>query len=410
MQGAAPRVKAWTNPSVAPGSATRRADEREAPTPELAAGSLSGFLGRAAAEVASAIAAELRDMPGATRVLFNATQAQAVEDLVCHVGAPFTRAMLLSSGGEAIDAALKLARASVGRDLIFCLDRAYHGHFLGAASISQTPGSHADPMARLTSVRRFSPENPALVARAILAERPACVVLESLQVEAGVRPLSETLLWEVSNACWRSGAVLIADESRSGLGRTGTEWSYDRSGITPDIVIVAEPLGAGLVPVAALLAREEVYAPYNRDPFLHTSTFGGAPLAAAALRATLDVMRVRNTASASARLGHRLTSVCEAVANTFPEAVVTWNGRGLIHGLTFRNPGLAGSVADTARVLGLAVSPCRIAPETLRMTPPYDWTEQDLARFSDLLSEAIERHRPNLRRKSAGGVRLPLSS
>jgi len=189
-----------------------------------------------------------------------------------------------NSGAEANEAAIKLARkARAGGDVVV-LHGAFHGRTYGALSATPQEAKQA-PFAPLVPGFRAVAAEPRALAEAV-DERTAAVLIEPIQGESGVRPLSHELLASARAACDEHGAALIFDEVQCGMGRTGTLWAYEQTGVRPDAMTVAKALGGGL-PIGALVTGErlaDVLAPGD-----HASTFAGGPVVASAALAALEL-------------------------------------------------------------------------------------------------------------------------
>jgi putrescine aminotransferase len=344
----------------------------------LRADSYETMLDDARGEIAQGLKAQLGALSGSTRVFYSAVQAYAAEELLAYVGPSFQRALFLNSADEATDAALKLARAGTKRSELIALQGAYHGGCLGGRSLS-APDGHSAASLTLPDVHFADPFDEAATVQLIEKIRPAGVILEGVQVEAGVRAPPRNVLIAAANACREAGGVVMVDESRCGFGRTGRPWGIPHSELTPDILILGTPLGGGLVPAAAIVAREEAFTCYSRDPFLHTSTLGGTPLAAAAVRASLLALtESADLAERAAFLGQTLLSTLDELRMNHPSLVTEVSGHGAILGITLPSPLLANRFAAGARARGLRLAICLRAPQTLRLLPSPTWTEEDI--------------------------------
>src|SRR5262249_30366362 len=188
-----------------------------------------------------------------------------------------------SSGAEVVDAAIKLCRLN-GRRTMVVADSAFHGKTFGALSLSGRR-RYRDPFEPLVpGVVRVPFGDAAAVVEAVAGRPGECaVLLEPVQSEGGVRLPADGYLADVREACDAAGALLVVDEISTGMGRLGSWWGVDSDGVSPDILLAGKALGGGVVPVSAVVATAAVYEPLNRDPLLHTSTFGGNPLAASAV-------------------------------------------------------------------------------------------------------------------------------
>jgi acetylornithine/N-succinyldiaminopimelate aminotransferase len=266
-----------------------------------------------------------------------------------------------NSGTEANEAALKVARKAKPRGTIVSLHRGFHGRTYG--SLSATPQeSKQAPFAPL--VPGFVAVEPTADAIAgTVDEHTAAVVLEPVQGESGVYELGEDVLRAARAACDAHGAALIFDEVQCGLGRAGTLWAYQHSGVVPDALTTAKALGGGL-PIGALITGErlaDVFAPGD-----HGSTFAGGPVQCAAGLAVLDVIDDEDLLASVRELGERLR---HAVAEL--PGVVEVRGRGLM--LAFEldpdyRPGAADIVVRALREQRLVLN--ATGPTTVRLLPP----------------------------------------
>ncbi|WP_210492808.1 aminotransferase class III-fold pyridoxal phosphate-dependent enzyme [Patulibacter sp. SYSU D01012] len=269
-----------------------------------------------------------------------------------------------NSGAEANEAAIKLARRHKRGGEIVSLFRGFHGRTMGA--LSATPQeSKQEPFAPLVPGFRAVPPTPEAV-HAAVGDGTAAVLLETIQGESGVLPIDPDTLRAAREACDAHGALLIVDEVQSGMGRTGDMWSYEATGVVPDVITVAKALANGL-PVGAL-----VTGPHLLDvlqPGDHGSTFAGNPLVAAAAHAVLDVMQAPGFLERVRVAGDRFRAALEAVPG-----IASVRGRGLMLAaeLDADAVGRHGSAGDLALRLVTEhdVWVNAPAPTTLRLLPP----------------------------------------
>jgi acetylornithine/N-succinyldiaminopimelate aminotransferase len=285
-----------------------------------------------------------------------------------------------NSGAEAVEAALKLARKARNGGEIVVLHRGFHGRTYGALSATPQESKQA-PFAPL--VPGFVAIDPTAEAvAAAVTERTAAVLLEPVQGESGVWPLPDDLLRTAREACDAHGAALLYDEIQCGLGRCGTLWAFQRSGVVPDAMTTAKALGGGL-PIGALITGERLAR--TLQPGDHGSTFAGGPVVAAAAHAALDVLEDPALHARVRELGERIV----ARLGELP-GVRAVRGRGLMVGFD-----IAG--ADAPAVARRALLEQRLVcnatgPETLRFLPPLVIGEAEadeaVDRIAPLLAEA----------------------
>jgi acetylornithine/N-succinyldiaminopimelate aminotransferase len=270
-----------------------------------------------------------------------------------------------NSGAEANEAAIKLVRkARPGGDVVV-VHGAFHGRTYGALSATPQESKQA-PFAPLVPGFRAVEPTPAAVAGAV-DEHTAAVLLEPIQGESGVHGLSEELLRAARAACDEHGAALVFDEIQCGMGRTGTLWAYEQTGVRPDVMTVAKALGGGL-PIGATITGERLADVLQ--PGDHGSTFAGGPVVAAAALAVLELIDKPALLERVGELGRRLAAGLEGLPH-----VVSVRGRGLMLACELDVP--APAVARRALVEQRLVVNAT-GPTTLRMLPPLILGEPEI--------------------------------
>jgi acetylornithine/N-succinyldiaminopimelate aminotransferase len=281
-----------------------------------------------------------------------------------------------NSGAEANEAALKLVRKARQGGEIVVVHGAFHGRTYGALSATPQEAKQAPFAPLVPGVVVVAPEPRAI--EAAVQQRTAAVLLEPIQGETGVNVLSEETLQAARSACDRVGAALVFDEVQTGMGRTGTLWAYEQTGVVPDALTTAKALGGGL-PIGALVTGErlaDVFAPGD-----HGSTFAGGPLVAAAANAAFDVLSDPALLARVRELGERLgLGLAE-----LPGALDV-RGRGLMVAFeTTDAPGFVRRALLEERIVLNATG-----PTTVRMLPPLivarDEVDDALARIGRLLA------------------------
>ena len=262
-----------------------------------------------------------------------------------------------NSGTEASEAAIKLARrARPGGDVVV-VHGAFHGRTYGALSATPQESKQAPFAPLVPGFRAVAPE-PGML-RAAVDSNTAAVMLEPIQGETGVHVLSGELLAAAREACDEHGAALVFDEVQCGMGRTGTLWAYEQTGVRPDAMTVAKALGGGL-PIGALITGErlaDVFAPGD-----HGSTFAGGPVVASAALAALAVTDDRRLLERVRELGAWMRSELERLPH-----VVGVRGRGLMLACELDVPAPA---AVRSALLEQRLIVNATGPSTLRLLPP----------------------------------------
>lgn len=340
--------------------------------------------------VLAAVIRQLERHPLATRVLLEPVQALAARTLAEACPGRLEHVHFVNSGAEATEAALKLARIS-GRRRVVSTGGAFHGKTLGALSVTSNP-VYRDPFAPLLPGIEHVPfgDAAALEQAVTAAGEPVCVIIEPVQGEAGVVLPPAGYLAEVQRICRASDAMLIVDEVQTGLGRLGTWWGVDAERVEPDIMLVGKGLSGGIIPVAAVVATPEAYRPFDRDPFLHSSTFAGSPVAAAAATAAVQVLRDEGLVERAQDIGDRLRpAIQDIVTAALADRVIEVRGRGLLIGIEFDDPAPVGELLLQLLDAGVVVNSSLNNNTVLRFTPPAVLTAGDEDALLGALSVAV---------------------
>ncbi|KAA2250945.1 aspartate aminotransferase family protein [Solihabitans fulvus] len=348
------------------------------------------ILGHGHPGVVEAVRRQLELHPLATRVFLEPVTALAAEALSSVTPAGLDFVHFVNSGAEATETALKLARAH-GKTALISAHNGFHGKTMGALSLTAKP-LYQDPFRPLLPDVTHVPYGDLEAMRAALAaaEGRACVVLEPVQGEGGVVLPPPGYLAAVARLCGEHGAMFVADEIQTGLGRLGSWWGIEQEGVLPDMLLVGKGLSGGVVPVAAVVATAEVYAPFGRDPFLHTSTFGGSPLACSAAVAAIEAIREEGLVERAALLGDRLLAdIRKACEEEAPGLVADIRGRGLLIGLEFANQADPGELVLELLDRNVLVNHSLNAAKVVRLTPPAVLADHELAEFDSALRGAL---------------------
>jgi len=313
------------------------------------------------------------------------------------------RSILVNSGAEAIENAVKVARVATGRPAVVVFDNAFHGRTLltmtmtskvkpykagfgpFAPEVYRTPAPYPyrgigsdDAIAALEHLFKGDVD-PASV---------ACVVLEPVQGEGGFVPMPPDFPARLSELCRKHGILYVDDEVQSGVGRTGTMWAIEQyEGVEPDLLVSGKSLGGGL-PLAALTGRAEVMDAV--PPGGLGGTFGGNPLSCAAAVAVLDAVAQPEFLAAASRLGERLRARLDEIASRHPVVgEVRGLGAMLALELVEQTPDRSSAVVAAAFERSLLLLACGIYGNVLRLLPPLTITDEDLDEGLAILEEAL---------------------
>jgi len=304
-------------------------------------------------------------------------------------------------GANAVEAALKLARKATGRSDFICFENGFHGMTLGCLAVSGSDarraacGEHIALAHRLPFDRRADDlcDDFSLLDRALAGElgheRPAAVIVEAVQGDGGVNVAGSDWLRGLAIRCRSHDVPLILDDVQMGCGRTGAFFSFEESGILPDIVCLSKSIGGYGLPLALTLIREDLDV---WEPGEHTGTFRGVDPAlvagTAALRAywSDDALQRR-----SLRRAPLIMAALQTVCHDTPGESISARGRGMVHGLAFERAEQAAHVSAAAFELGLLVETCGPGNDVVKLLPPLTIGDDDLHEGLDLLVQAVLR-------------------
>ena len=344
--------------------------------------------------VVAAVHAQLDVMALSGRTMFNPLLGRLAKRLAELTPGDLAISFFCNSGTEAVEGALKLARAATKRTTLIGTAGAYHGKTLGALSVSGRDAFRT-PFAPLLEPVRHVPFGD-LDALAATIDDAAAVIVEPVQGEGGVNVPPAGYLRGVRALCDRSGAVMIADEVQTGLGRCGALFACDIAGVVPDVMTLAKGLSGGVMPIGAYIARPAIWnAAYAKAPLLHTSTFGGNPLACAAALAALDVLVDEDLVANARARGAELVAGAQVLAARYPDAIAAVRGAGLLVGVELRNEGYGGTIIPELLKRGVTAAWTLNQQRVIRLEPPLIVTArqiaQALAAFDEAVAVALDR-------------------
>jgi len=355
----------------------------------------AAFLGHRNRWVVEEIGKQLDKIMVASPVFSTDIFEEAVEMLEKILPSHLTYFYMLNSGSEAVELALKAARKITGRRRFISFTGGFHGRTMGALAATWNPKYREgyDPFPWEFEFLQYN--DPEAVERAV-DEDVAAVIAEPVQGEGGLSVATPDFLKAVRESCERAGALMILDEVQSGFGRTGVLWAHERAGVKPDIMVIGKSLGGGF-PLSVTAFSEEVGS--RLTPGSHGSTFGGNPLALAALKGGIRALFEDNVVERAAEMGNALRRALERVAGESGVAREV-RGVGLMIGLELR--------MDPTKVIQLlqerGVLALRAGLTVLRLLPPYLINLRDVEYLENKLLEALDQLKQRQGRDSSGRV------
>jgi len=327
------------------------------------------ILGHCHPQVTAAVVQQIQRHPLATRLLLEPVAADAAV-LLAGVAPPgLSRVHFVNSGTEATETAIKLARAHGKRNLVSATG-GFHGKTAGALSVTANDLYQAPFRPLLPGVQHVPFGDATALAGVLARGTDHCVIIEPVQGEAGVIIPPSGYLRAVEQLCREHNAFFILDEIQTGLGRLGRWWGADAEDVQPDVLLVGKSLSGGVIPVAAVVASESAYQPFDRDPFLHTSTFAASPVAMAAAAAAVTAISDDGLIDRARGIGEHLLTELRALSTSYPELVTEVRGMGLLIGVEFPAEQLAGELMLELLERGVIVNHSLNAHKVIRLTPP----------------------------------------
>lgn len=312
-------------------------------------------------------AARLITCPG---IFYNDVRAELMQKLIGVAPEGLERAFLCNSGTEAMEAAIKFARITTGKNGFVSAMRGFHGRSMGALSATFKYRQEFEP---LIPGHRFVPFNNIDKLESAIDENTAAVIIELVQGEGGVRPADPRYATAVGELCKARGVLLIVDEIQTGFGRTGRMFASEVYGVSPDIVAASKAIAGG-VPMGAVLCSERIAPAVGK----HGSTFGGNPLACAAAIATIETLLEQDLPRQAAKKGEFLV---ERLSANLPPIVREIRHLGLMVGIELKTK--AKPVLEALMGRGVLALPA--GPTVVRLLPPLVISEEQLSRACDAL-------------------------
>lgn len=289
----------------------------------------------------------------------------------------------VNSGTEANEAALKLAKRYTGRTEIVSCKKSYHGSTHGSLSVSGNETKKQAYRPLLPDVNFIEFNN--LADLASITSRTACVIMETIQGDAGVRIPTKKYLQAVRKQCNETGALLILDEIQCGMGRTGKLFAFEHFGIVPDILTIAKAFGGGL-PIGAFISSEKKMKTLTHDPMLgHITTFGGNPVCCASALATLEVIENENLISTVEAKGQLIEHLLK-----HPK-IKAMRRIGMLFAFDFETEAIVNNIVQHAKENGVICYWFLSHPNSFRIAPPLTITEEEIKKACTIILEAIDR-------------------
>ncbi len=302
----------------------------------------------------------------------------------------------ISNGTDAVEGAMKLARLYTGRPGFISTIDGFHGKSMGSLSL-MGKGFYREPFEPLLDDVYFVPFGDAqaledqLRKLSAVGKKIAAFVVEPVQGEAGARVPPDGYLPKVREICDEFGVLLVVDEVQTGMGRTGKVFAVEHWNVVPDIMCLGKSLGGGVMPLSAFVSTKKIFSKLEKNPFLHTTTFGGNPLACAAGIAAVNVMLEEDLPKQAAEKGAYLLERLKPLQKRHSALWTSVHGKGLLMGMDFADDAVGYEVAAGLFRKGILVAGTLISSKTIRIEPALNIPVRHLDTFVNEMERIMER-------------------
>jgi len=350
-------------------------------------------------KIVRAVKSQLDRMPLSSQELLDPLRGALAELLGELAPGDLQDCFFISNGTDAVEGAMKLARLYTGKPGFISCVRGFHGKSYGSLSL-MGKGEYRLPFEPLLQDVYFVPFGDADAVEAELEKAEAVgmsiagVVAEPVQGEAGAIVPPADFWPRLRKVCTRHGVLLIADEVQTGMGRTGKMFGVEHWDVVPDILCLGKALGGGVMPLSAFMSTPEIWKVLEPNPFIHSSTFGGNPLACAAGIAAVNVTLEEDLPGQAAVTGEYFLSELRRIQRRFPDHLVEVRGLGLLIGLEFVDAEFGYAVAAGLFKRGVLVAGTLLNAKTIRIEPalaiPREVVDEVLEKLEETLQELME--------------------
>ena len=289
----------------------------------------------------------------------------------------------VNSGTEANEGALKLAKRITGRTEMIACKRSYHGSTHGSLSVSGNEVKKYAFRPLLPDIKFIEFNNPEDIL--LITEKTACVIIEPIQGDAGVRIPDISYLKALREKCTETGTILIFDEIQTGFGRTGPLFAFEYFGVMPDILTVAKGMGGGM-PIGAFITSREHMSLFTHDPMLgHITTFGGHPVNCAAALANLEVLTNDGILADVEAKGQLMESLL------IHPSIKEVRRKGLMFAVQFNNADTVRKIVDECLREGIITFWFLSCPDSFRLAPPLTVSTDEIREACGIIQKAIEK-------------------
>jgi len=360
---------------------------------------LGGFglfnLGWAHPKVVGAVQAQLRKSPLPTQELLDPPRGMLAHLLAEITPGDIQYSFFVSSGTEAVEGAMKLAKLYTRKGGFIAAVRGFHGKTTGSLALSGKAVFRRPVMPLYSNIYHVPYGDADAVEQQLQIAREvgndiAAVIMEPVQGEAGAIVPPDDFWPRLRQLCDEYEALLIADEVQTGMGRTGKLWGVDHWNVAPDIITSAKALGGGVMPIGAFMSTPKIWSVLNSNPDIHSSTTGGNPIACAAAIAAINVTLEEHIVEQAAEKGKYFIEQLKIIAARYPGIYREITGKGLLIGMHFVNDDIGYEIAAGLFKRGVLVSGMLNNARVVRIEPPLNISREEIDTILDRLEDTIQ--------------------
>ncbi|WP_350342452.1 acetylornithine/succinylornithine family transaminase [Proteinivorax tanatarense] len=350
-------------------------------------------VGHCNSQVVGAVKSQLDKMALSSKILINRPMAQLSELLADITPGDLKYSFICNSGTEAVEGALKLAKIATGKKEVIATKGGFHGKSLGALSATGRD-LFKEPFMPLLPGFKHVPFGDIEAIENEINQETAAIIIEIIQGEGGIIVPPNNYVKQLRKLCDQNNILLIVDEVQTGMGRTGKMFACEHYDITPDIICLAKALGGGVMPIGAYVATDKLWEKYIDAPMLHTSTFGGNPLACVAAMETIKFIQEKDLIEKTAENGEYFLNGLRKLENKYPDLIEEVRGMGLLLGLEFTKEGIGGMLMSESIERGLLVAYTLNNEKIIRIEPPLTITKDEIDKVLSILEEGLQATQP----------------
>lgn len=359
---------------------------------------LGGFglfnLGWAHPKVVGAVQAQLQKSPLPTQELLDPLRGMLAHLLAEITPGDIQYSFFVGSGTEAVEGAMKLAKLYTRKSGFIAAVRAFHGKTTGSLSLTGKAIFRRPALPLHNNVFHVPYGDADAVEQQLRIAREvgndiAAVVMEPVQGEAGAIVPPDDFWPRLRHICDEYEVLLIADEVQTGMGRTGKLWGVEHWNVIPDIITSAKALGGGVMPIGAFMSTPKIWSVFNSNPFIHTSTTGGNPLACAAAIAAINVSLEEDVAGQAAKQGEYFIKQLQGIAERNRDFYTDITGKGLLIGMHFVNDDVGYAIASGLFKRGVLISGTLNNSRVIRVEPPLIISREEVDTVLNRLEDTL---------------------